>query len=309
LLLDGAPVDRAGHHRDRQEHQEPCETKLPECTRRQSHRSSREWTGCDIYGLLTSDAAAANTFCLHPPSRSSAVTGAAVPRSCSSWFGRRKNETPLNRVPGRLSPPSLTELPGYPRTARRLHHGQAERRRSITPNSVRRVADSSSNVKDLRVALSWALRIGVNQISPARARRRAVRVRQWRQGSGPLDAATGDLLWQYDRRLPTGVAPETGRYLRSGDVGREAGLPNVVTRIDPKTGAKIVDQSLVPGDGRTKMPARAPSRHTGDDRLRACFLFAESGSQSLSSSKQVARLGTFILLSRKNARIASAPPW
>jgi alcohol dehydrogenase (cytochrome c) len=49
------------------------------------------------------------------------------------------------------------------------------------------------------------------------------------------------------------VEAETGRYLTSTDLGREAGVQNVVTAIDPKTGAKIVDQSLVPGDGQTKM--------------------------------------------------------
>jgi alcohol dehydrogenase (cytochrome c) len=49
------------------------------------------------------------------------------------------------------------------------------------------------------------------------------------------------------------VEAETGRYLTSTDVGREAGLQNVVTAIDPKTGAKIVDETLVPGDGKTKV--------------------------------------------------------
>jgi alcohol dehydrogenase (cytochrome c) len=43
--------------------------------------------------------------------------------------------------------------------------------------------------------------------------------------------------------------PETGKYVGSYDLG----LQNVVTAIDPKTGAKSVDASLVPGDGKTKM--------------------------------------------------------
>lgn len=42
---------------------------------------------------------------------------------------------------------------------------------------------------------------------------------------------------------------ESGQYRTSIDLG----LQNLVTRIDPKTGEKIVDESLVPGDGRTKM--------------------------------------------------------
>ena len=48
------------------------------------------------------------------------------------------------------------------------------------------------------------------------------------------------------------VEAETGKYLRSLDHARELGLQNVVTAIDPKTGAKIIDASLMPGDGKTK---------------------------------------------------------
>jgi alcohol dehydrogenase (cytochrome c) len=40
-----------------------------------------------------------------------------------------------------------------------------------------------------------------------------------------------------------------GRYLWSFDLG----LQNVITAIDPKTGAKTIDAALVPGDGTTKM--------------------------------------------------------
>jgi PQQ-dependent dehydrogenase (methanol/ethanol family) len=48
------------------------------------------------------------------------------------------------------------------------------------------------------------------------------------------------------------VETETGKYVSSFDVARELGLQNVVTGIDPKTGAKTVDASLIPGDGQTK---------------------------------------------------------
>jgi alcohol dehydrogenase (cytochrome c) len=48
------------------------------------------------------------------------------------------------------------------------------------------------------------------------------------------------------------VDTETGKYISSFDMAREAGLQNVVTAIDAKTGAKIVDPTLVPGDGQTK---------------------------------------------------------
>ena len=41
----------------------------------------------------------------------------------------------------------------------------------------------------------------------------------------------------------------TGRYLSSIDLG----LQNVVIEINPKSGEKLVDLTLVPGDGETKM--------------------------------------------------------
>ena len=47
---------------------------------------------------------------------------------------------------------------------------------------------------------------------------------------------------------------DTGKYVFSMDLG----LQNVVTAIDPRTGAKMIDARLVPGDGETKfvVPAR-----------------------------------------------------
>jgi PQQ-dependent dehydrogenase (methanol/ethanol family) len=48
------------------------------------------------------------------------------------------------------------------------------------------------------------------------------------------------------------VEAETGKYISSFDLGKEIGLQNIVTGIDPETGAKAVDERLVPGDGTTK---------------------------------------------------------
>jgi len=41
---------------------------------------------------------------------------------------------------------------------------------------------------------------------------------------------------------------DTGKYVFSMDLG----LQNVVTSIDPRTGGKVIDDRLVPGDGETK---------------------------------------------------------
>lgn len=61
----------------------------------------------------------------------------------------------------------------------------------------------------------------------------------------------------------------TGRYVSSYDGGREWGLQNVITGIDPKTGAKTIDPTLVPGDGRTKMVC--PSAYGGRDWMPASY--------------------------------------
>lgn len=79
-----------------------------------------------------------------------------------------------------------------------------------------------------------------------------------------------DLDWAFERhliQLPLDGAPRTvvvtggkqaifdaleadnGKYLFSIDLG----IQNVVTAIDPRTGAKTIDRKLVPGDGDTKL--------------------------------------------------------
>ena len=78
-----------------------------------------------------------------------------------------------------------------------------------------------------------------------------------------------DLDWAFERhvvQLPVGGKPktvvvtggkqaifdameaDTGKYVFSMDLG----LTNLVKSIDPKTGEKIIDETLVPGDGQTK---------------------------------------------------------
>ena len=64
---------------------------------------------------------------------------------------------------------------------------------------------------------------------------------------------------------------DTGKYVFSFDLG----VQNVVKAVDPTTGAKTIDASLVPGDGTTSSPVRtpaAPSRgcHRRTTRAPAC---------------------------------------
>ena len=69
-----------------------------------------------------------------------------------------------------------------------------------------------SNVKDLRVAWTWSLPSGANESTPI-VHDGALFVHGYGDKVQALDAATGDLLWQYSRRLPKGVAPSVKRGL------------------------------------------------------------------------------------------------
>ena len=69
---------------------------------------------------------------------------------------------------------------------------QPARRRSREPN-----------VGDLRLAWSWALPNGPNEVTPL-VHDGVMFVHAYGDKVQALDAATGDLLWQYSRRLPRG---------------------------------------------------------------------------------------------------------
>ena len=66
------------------------------------------------------------------------------------------------------------------------------------------------NVGDLRVAWSWSLPTGPNESTPL-VHDGVLFIHGYGDVVQALDAATGDLLWQYSRRLPRGVAPSIKR--------------------------------------------------------------------------------------------------
>src|SRR6185295_5352872 len=59
-----------------------------------------------------------------------------------------------------------------------------------------------ANVADLRVAWTWSLPNGPNEPTPL-VHDRVLFNHSYGYKVQALDAATGDLLWQYSRRLPT----------------------------------------------------------------------------------------------------------
>ena len=69
---------------------------------------------------------------------------------------------------------------------------------------------NDSNVDDLRVAWSWSLPPGPNESTPI-VHDGVLFIHSYGDEVQALDGATGDLLWQYSRRLPRGTAPSVKR--------------------------------------------------------------------------------------------------
>jgi alcohol dehydrogenase (cytochrome c) len=71
-------------------------------------------------------------------------------------------------------------------------------------------AINRTNVDDLRVAWSWSLPQGPNESTPI-VHDGVLFIHGYGDEVQALDGATGDLLWQYSRRLPRGTAPSVKR--------------------------------------------------------------------------------------------------
>ena len=104
---------------------------------------------------------------------------------------------------------------------------------------------TKSNVNNLRVAWSWTLSPGANEATPL-VHDGVMFLHSPGDKLQALDAATGDLLWQYARILPPGVNAGNKRaisiygnkvYMATSDVHAVA--------LDVKTGRVVWDQPLV----------------------------------------------------------------
>jgi alcohol dehydrogenase (cytochrome c) len=101
-----------------------------------------------------------------------------------------------------------------------------------------------ANANDLRVAWTWSLPNGPNQSTPL-VHDGVLFVHSYGDKVQALDAATGDLLWQYSRRLPPGVAPSVKRGISI--YGSRIFVPTSdahVVALDVKTGKVVWDQTV-----------------------------------------------------------------
>ena len=103
---------------------------------------------------------------------------------------------------------------------------------------------TKSNVTDLRVAWTWSLPPGANENTPL-VHNGVLFVQSFGDKLQALDAATGDLLWQYSRRLPKGSPTTVKRaFAIYGDRLYMPTSDTHVIALDVKTGRVIWDEPV-----------------------------------------------------------------
>ena len=111
-------------------------------------------------------------------------------------------------------------------------------------------AITKDTVADLRLAWSWALPLGPNESTPI-VHDGVLFVHGYGDKVQALDAASGDLLWEYARRLPRTVSPSLKRGMSI--YGERLYVPTSdlhVVALDIKTGDVVWDQQI--GDPETR---------------------------------------------------------
>ena len=101
-----------------------------------------------------------------------------------------------------------------------------------------------TNVGELRAAWSWALPNGPNESTPL-FHDGVLFVHSYGDKIQAIDAATGDLLWQYSRRLPTGTPPSVKRAIAIyGDKVYTGTSDTHIVALDARTGRVVWDKPI-----------------------------------------------------------------
>ena len=98
-----------------------------------------------------------------------------------------------------------------------------------------------TNVAELRVSWAWTLPTGRNETTPLE-HDGVLFVASWGDNVQALDAASGDLLWQYSRQLPEDARPSVHRNIALyGDRLLVPTSDDHVVALDVRTGAVVWD--------------------------------------------------------------------
>jgi alcohol dehydrogenase (cytochrome c) len=103
---------------------------------------------------------------------------------------------------------------------------------------------SKTNVGTLRAAWSWALPNGPNESTPL-FHDGVLFVHAYGDKVQAIDAATGDLLWTYSRRLPMGTSPTVKRAIALYGENVYMGTSDThIVALNAKTGRVVWDQPI-----------------------------------------------------------------
>jgi Glucose dehydrogenase len=103
---------------------------------------------------------------------------------------------------------------------------------------------TKQNVAELRTAWSWSLPNGPNEGTPL-FHDGVLFVHAFGDKVQALDAVTGDLLWQYSRRLPMGVTPGVKRSIALYGDKVYTGTSDVhLVALDARTGRVVWDKEV-----------------------------------------------------------------
>jgi alcohol dehydrogenase (cytochrome c) len=103
---------------------------------------------------------------------------------------------------------------------------------------------NKSNVAELRAAWSWALPNGPNESTPL-FHDGVLFVHSYGDKVQAIDAATGDLLWQYSRRLPMGTPVSVKRAIAIyGDKVYAGTSDTHIVALDARTGRVVWDRPI-----------------------------------------------------------------
>ncbi|HJT86573.1 MAG TPA: PQQ-binding-like beta-propeller repeat protein, partial [Bryobacteraceae bacterium] len=120
---------------------------------------------------------------------------------------------------------------------------------------------NTQNVGDLRVAWSWSLPNGPNEATPLE-HDGVLFVHSYGDHVQALDAATGDLLWEYSRQLPQGAAASVKRNLALYGNKLFLGTSDVhLVALDAKTGKVIWDREIADRKEGTRLTGGPLAAH------------------------------------------------
>jgi alcohol dehydrogenase (cytochrome c) len=103
---------------------------------------------------------------------------------------------------------------------------------------------TKENVKNLRVAWSLTLPAGANEATPL-VHDGVIFVHSFGDNVQALDAATGDELWHYSRKLPDNVRPAVKKNMALYSNKLFVGTSDIhVVALDVKTGSVVWDQPI-----------------------------------------------------------------